>query len=577
MNQNQFTSAEPSLKVMRLQSPELGMSSTSSAYNTSGGGCDSGISSSSVSSIMSNSLILPDSFGLIHIGETFTAYLGVINIHSTESVTNLSVSATLQTPTRRWSLPNPLEDKRISLSPSNKTTSSNNIDLSNAQEENLDFDNEIGINIPPLGGLDAIVSRFLEEVGQHILRVEVSYGGPILSKQQQQQQQQQIYTQQSVGTSDLLANRIAPPLRRSIRKFYRFHVSSPLNIQDITLRCGESSCFVSLTVENTAPPSSSTGVARGISNTPTASTAAGTITGSFLGGALTIFQAEFQPFPGLIAQRIHTSALSCLSSCAASGSKKVKSAVELYDECGRLGPGESYRFLFHVQASSREATARCIAKGDELGKVVITWRKAMGEVGRIASTFVYCPTSELELNSLSSSTLSKESSLGNIDTKKIQKENIVVHGSGFSADVSSSAAQKSTSTHHHAPSEISSVQTIDDFYPITVEPVNPPNTMGMGKPMNVQLLIVNHTSKTKSNLQLQMRLIQMKGVVIYGHAFQNLDVLQPNGGSVVVDVKLLGMVPGLFHVGGCVIVDLNSGMEVEQPKLFSVYVNDKEQ
>jgi hypothetical protein len=39
---------------------------------------------------------------VIHVGETFTAYLGALNVSKTLHVTRLTVTAQLQTPSQRW-------------------------------------------------------------------------------------------------------------------------------------------------------------------------------------------------------------------------------------------------------------------------------------------------------------------------------------------------------------------------------------------------------------------------------------------------------------------------------------------
>jgi hypothetical protein len=75
-----------------------------------------------------------------------------------------------------------------------------------------------GVSIEPESGIDAVVSQVLEENGQHILRVEVGY-----------------------GSADGL---------KTLRKFYRFQVSNPLIISDQTFRTGDSSCFISIALEN---------------------------------------------------------------------------------------------------------------------------------------------------------------------------------------------------------------------------------------------------------------------------------------------------------------------------------------
>ena len=95
-----------------------------------------------------------------------------INVNpSAVPVTNLSVSSTLQTPTKRWPLSSALEHKQ-------PTTT---------QERQ----NYKPMHILPQEGVDAIVSIPMEETGQHILRVDISYGGPDPKAQPEQQNQQQ--------------------------------------------------------------------------------------------------------------------------------------------------------------------------------------------------------------------------------------------------------------------------------------------------------------------------------------------------------------------------------------------------
>ena len=66
----------------------------------------------------------------------------------------------------------------------------------------------------------------------------------------------------------------------------------------------------------------------------------------------------------------------------------------------------------------------------------------------------------------------------------------------------------------------------------------------------------------------------MKGVVICGQSCVSLGEVLPEGGSQVVTVNLVAMAPGLFHVKGCFVVDMESAMEIQQPALFSVFVDD---
>ena len=172
--------AVPILKVMRLQKPELDIAKAGTLAPSS--------------SLLGSSLCLPDSFGIIHVGEAFSAYLGVFNVSKRFPVTKLTVTAQLQSPTARYDL----------------------------ATKSLDMCNEGGgCELQPGQGIDSIVSHSLEEAGQHILRVEVGYA----------------------GTGGAL---------KSLRKFYRFQVLNPLSVQPYVYQKGDtdSSCFVSVSVQN---------------------------------------------------------------------------------------------------------------------------------------------------------------------------------------------------------------------------------------------------------------------------------------------------------------------------------------
>lgn len=222
--------------------------------------------------------------------------------------------------------------------------------------------------------------------------------------------------------------------------------------------------------------------------------------------------------------------------------------------------------MFEVKAGSEDANIRGIARGDELGTAIVTWHKSMGEAGRIASTFVCCPPSAVEEDS----NVSNKENAQNVSTSPSEEDRFVVQGSGLSVDVAASAADRSAS--HSAPDTQHTIP-LDERFPVTVEPINPPKRMMVGEPVDIQVLIVNHGSKNL-DLQLQMRLPLMKGIVVYGQSFRNLGELSPSGGSVVSKIRLIAMVPGLFFVGGCYIVDLNSGMEIKQPNLMSIFVQN---
>ena len=374
----------------------------------------------------------------------------------------------LQTPSKRIALPSRLDD----------TTSQSN----NARD------------VDPGGGIDAIVSRRLEEVGQHILRVEVGYtsNGP-----------------------------------KTLRKFYRFNVAVPLNITESVVRSGDSKCLVSITVENIMDKSSSS-------------------------GSLTISGVGFETAAGLASKQVLVEDESNADNITEKtkelslGSKR-RSALEMYDSCGRLEPGEAFRYLFYVSAESEAAALRGIAFGDELGQACVTYHKTMGESGKMYSSTVVCPPTSYNDGNSSSQ--------------------FVVHGSGLSVDVAAASVQRSSSGRRNSNESGS----LDELLPVTVEPIDPPSNMKLSVPQKVSLLVVNHSTKPMS-LQLQMRLPNMNGIVICGQSFITLGEIPPSGGSCTIDVNFIALAAGLFSVQGCYVVDMTTGMEIKQPALFNAFV-----
>jgi hypothetical protein len=144
-----------------------------------------------------------------------------------------------------------------------------------------------------------------------------------------------------------------------------------------------------------------------------------------------------------------------------------------------------------------------------------------------------------------------------------QNSKFVVHRSGLSVDVAAASAQRSSLSGRGDGS-------LDELLPVTVEPIDPPSTMRLSVPEKISLLVVNHSNQAM-NLQIQMRLSRMTGVVVCGPSFITLGSVPPSGGSCTIDFRLVALVAGLFSVSGCFIVDLTTGMEVEQPVLFDVF------
>ena len=454
--------AAPTLKVMRLQAPSLTQPNAGSL---------------GPNSMLGPAATLPDTFGTIHIGETFTAYLGVVNADPSLPIRNLSLSAQLQTPSRRWPLPSGLDG---------------------GGGEGSDGAGG-ALTVAPGSGVDTIVSRPIDEVGQHILRVEVSYG--------------------------------AGPTARTLRKFYRFGVASPLHIRELTARAGDDRCFVSIAVENAGAD------------------------------GITLSGAEFYPPPGLAAERIGGGDDGGAGPAPegdgddGGGAGGEVSAAALYDRSSRLEPGDSLRYLFSVRAESDEAALRGIAAGDELGKAVFAWTKAMGEAGRISSAPVRCPPARPPQPSPAPSSASPEPTF-------------VVHGSGLSVDAAAAAANRMSQPTAAGPSDL------DRSLPVTVEPIDPPARLTLAEPTEIRLLVVNHSAKPLS-MQLQMRAGNMSGLVVCGRSCLNLGDVNPSGGSRVVTVRMVAMVAGLLSARGCSVLDVTNGREIVQPPLFSCFVERK--
>eukprot|EP00536_Pseudo-nitzschia_multiseries_P000620 jgi/Psemu1/249763/estExt_Genewise1Plus.C_80015 len=458
---NEVTTAVPTLKVMRLQKPKLDMTKAGT-LNTS-------------RSLLGSSLCLPDSFGVIHVGETFTAYLGALNVSKRLSVTNLTVTAQLQTPSQRCHM------------------ASKTLDECNARG---------GYELLPGQGIDFIVSHALEEAGQHVLVVEVGYGG-------------------HGGTMKL------------VKKYYRFQVSNPLLISAFTYRTSESSCFVSISLQNNGHESK---------------------------GGLTVSSAEFEAAPGLVAEKVVDHSAKTEKNCQiCATSNDPAKGVDLFDESGRLEPGDSKRYIFKVSIPEDNSTLiRGIAAGDELGKAIFTWRKACGEVGCMASSAVVCPMLHpvLDPNDLES-------------TMKCAASDFVVHvkGSSLSVDVATHAGARTSKT-------VQERNALDKILPLTVEPLNPPNQLQVGIPIDISFLVVNHSQQFVTP-QLQFRLQHMKGIAVCGPSFKNLEEIAGNGGSATVLVRFIALSSGIAQLSGCCIVNLATGQVISQPPLMNILVVNK--
>ena len=216
-------------------------------------------------------------------------------------------------------------------------------------------------------------------------------------------------------------------------------------------------------------------------------------------------------------------------------------------------------YLFEVKAASSDALLRGIAAGDLLGRAIFTWKKAMGETGRVSSPHIYCPAVQLPGPATSGGSSADQSS------------NFVVHQSGLSVDVAAAAAVRTSKGGQQLPAD---ANDLSRKLPITVEPIDPPTRMQLKVPREVQFLVVNHSSHSMA-LQIQFRLKNMTGLAVCGPSFKTVGNVPPNGGSTVVSVRFLPLAAGLLRVQGCCVVDLASGNEILQPPLFQTYIEQE--
>ncbi|CAI5742908.1 unnamed protein product [Hyaloperonospora brassicae] len=166
------SSMQPTLKVMRLYKPHLFVQGV-----TGGAMLPTTMSEATATQhefAVSSMLILPDSFGEIFLGNTFSSYISVINPYSCE-LRDVRLSANIQCANDRVEL----HDNRFArvgkMPPMNPVPA-----------------------LPAGGSLDMVVDYPLNQVGNHVLRVSVAYVDPV--------------------TGD----------KKSLRKFYRFGVQNPM-------------------------------------------------------------------------------------------------------------------------------------------------------------------------------------------------------------------------------------------------------------------------------------------------------------------------------------------------------------
>jgi len=345
-----------------------------------------------------------------------------------------------------------------------------------------------GVELSPGKGLDAIVSHSLEESGQHILRVEVGYAS----------------NDGSVKT---------------LRKFYRFHVSNPLAVTEATFRSSNASCFVSISLSNN---------------------------GEAMRGGLTICEAEFEASSALSAEQI--------SRGVQSYETERPSGARIFDASGRLEVRQTLRYLFKVFRRS-DAGTKVFAAGDELGKFRFRWRKACGELGIMCSKSIHCPPLVPTFDPQDVSATMEGTALPSVVPSQGK--------SGLSLDAATSLSAIMVNPVIES--------ALGQLLSVTMEPIDPPQRAELGVPFKVHFSVTNHSERDMA-LQLQFNLDYMNGITVCGSSFMNLQDLESQGGSTAVFVSFLPLATGLLKLTGCNIVDLERGQSFSQPPLAQIFV-----
>jgi trafficking protein particle complex subunit 13 len=188
----QVTVQAPTVRVMRLYKPCMHVLPTLPIIS------EELSKQRNVDFAISPFLLLPDSFGDIYVGETFSAYIAVVNGNQDMSLTQVSLSVRLQT--------------------------------ANSTHDLVDCNPQPGEHpgttklLNPNESVDVVVKHALTELGTHTLRVSVQYFSRYLTEP------------------------------KTLRKFYRFNVLQPLQITSVGHDMGSRFIVQSVVTNTTKSP-----------------------------------------------------------------------------------------------------------------------------------------------------------------------------------------------------------------------------------------------------------------------------------------------------------------------------------
>jgi len=554
---------------------------------------------------LSSCLILPDSFGSIHRGETFCAYVSVLN-HLPASLRDVKVSAKLVTP----------QSKRTLV-------------LADARQERGAV--RAGADRSPLlssgDKLDMVVQSTLGELGDYTLRVTVEYADPSPPPAQiaaapgaggagssfqpsnvhgatsgsahanqcvtpvQQQAPgypgpapRPISEHMQTATPAAAAAAAPAPAPRVLRKFYKFKVCAPVDVVSVA-RVVNGKAFVQVEVKSTATTASQFvlsglhfAAAAGLVATEIAGLSSGSISSSSSsggGGGVGASAVVHRP----------------AAAGAASGGKSLVSAQcsQALDRTVILGPGESRQFLFQVEKTlhpptgsvpdlmdappSSIQTTPLEALGQLLGAVHVQWRSAMAETGSFKTGPVHAPVArrrEVEVTVAGDSVGPSSSSHENEASSPLQQGQL---------PSSKGVLPGRLALHTSANCRVRVTNNTDRTMPLSLRwrlPRPPTTTVtaaaargGAPALATFATTVAKHSTSGHAVATASEPL----GVVPHGACWFDLGPVGRGGGVAECTLEMLAVRPGWHAAGlGLVVVDESTGREYAQPALGTLLV-----
>lgn len=539
---------QPIVRVMRLYKPGMHCvpsfvhSPTSSTKSTA-----VALSSSSLSSreagylsdfAISPFLLLPDSFGDIYMGETFSAYVAVVNGMQDASFHHISLNLRLLATNATYDLQDtrPLVDGGEGEGSGEAKAISGKI--FNASSD-TGAANSAGKTLDPNALTDAVVSHALSELGTHTLRVSVQY----------------LYNppnRSSTSSSEL----------KTLRKFYRFNVLQPLVVASSCVDLGLASSSGELLVQ--VRVTNSTQSAMFLERVVFNPSAAGDTVEAIL---VPESQGGNPPPPPPTAsfERADNSSFG-----EPSGSSDEPPPMRL-DTLPFVLPGESYAFAFRIIKSSQNwrasATLMSAALRGPVGHPVVTWSSYMGERGTVQGDPTFLTPQDATRPSRSSSSGTPTG----MDGRK--------------------RAESSSKVGKEGGARSSSIQPPAPGTGLAVLCLHCPSTAVVGREFTVSLLCKNQTSQPamlylQSNYDTVTALPNpssggsynsgCNGLCVTGLIGATRGTLQP-GETLQTSVTVFALACGLFELSSISAVDRQTGAVYPAGCLGRVMVYDDEE